>query len=108
MSPKQVTAENLVVEIASWEEKLNTLLRNDDKLRLTDNFKMAALTELCPNNIRSLIYLQVEMADYKEMRDKVVAWVANQSAGRLSDVGCVDDMQCYTCEEDVNVLQFFT
>ena len=91
MSPKQVGAEHLVVEISNWEEKLNTLLRNDKNLKLTDNFKMAALAEMCPNNIRSLVYLQVELTDYKDMRDKVVAWVANQSAGKLSDIGNIDD-----------------
>ena len=71
---------------------------------------MAALAELCPNEIRSLIYVQVDLTDYKSMKEKVVAWVANQTVGRLGDVGNVFDYTCGTCcvEEDINALQCYT
>ena len=101
--------EATVIEIHKWEEKVIELERKEGFV-LKDNFKMAALAELCPNEIRSLIYVQVDLTDYKSLKEKVVAWVANQTVGRLGDVGNISDCTCGTCgeEEDVNALQCYT
>ena len=82
--------------------------------------KMAAMTELCTDEIRDMIFQNVDNTEgdaeksYKTMRDKIVSWVSNRVAARNEavpmDVGTVEDekdlevgavgqagMKCYEC-----------
>ena len=67
MSPKQATMVATLIEIHKWEEKVKELERKEGFV-LRSNFKMTALADLCPNEIRSLIYVQVDFTDYKRMK----------------------------------------
>ena len=62
-------------------------------------WKMAAFLELCPNDIKDQVFLQIDEINenYAVLREKVLGWTANKveqekSSGRAPmDIGEVDD-----------------
>ena len=64
-------------------------------------WKMAAFLELCPNDIKDQVFLQIDEINenYAVLREKVLGWTANKveqekSSGRAPmDIGEVDDSQ---------------
>ena len=70
--PMQKNIEDLLTEITIWENKVRDL-EKVEKQELPEMVKMAALTELCPEDIRDLIYQQADEAvGYKKVTEKVV------------------------------------
>jgi hypothetical protein len=113
--PKQVEMKDLVVTIAKWESAVVALERRGDGV-LPDMVKMAALTEICPTEIRDMIYQNMDSPgqDFDKIKEKIVSWIGNRIDATNSpmDVGCVDKewwppggdeevdvnlLQCYTC-----------
>ena len=84
--------------IARWETKWKELERTEG-VRLPDMVKMAALTELCPPDIRDLIFQTVDSGlMFDTMKEKVISWASNKVASRKEmpvpmDIGRLKDVQ---------------
>ena len=84
--PTQKHIEDLFTEITIWENKVRDL-EKVEKQELPEMVKMAALTELCPEDIRDLIYQQADEAvGYKKVKEKVVGWTSNRLAAKVTAV----------------------
>ena len=119
-NPKQAkNTEEIIGALAKWEGDVQDLQRSEN-LVLPPMIKMAAMTEICTDEIRDMIFQNVDNTDgdpeksYKIMRDKIVSWVSNRVAARNevvpmdvgnvegdkdADVGVVGKaaMKCYEC-----------
>ena len=84
--------------IARWETQWKELERTEG-VRLPDMVKMAALTELCPPDIRDLIFQTVDSGlTFDTMKEKVISWASNKVASRKEmpvpmDIGRLKDVQ---------------
>ena len=84
--------------IARWETKWKELERTEG-VRLPAMVKMAALTELCPPDIRDLIFQTVDSGlKFDTMKEKVISWASNKVASRKEmpvpmDIGRLKDVQ---------------
>ena len=120
MNPKQAkSTEEIIGALAKWEGDVQDL-QTSESLVLPPMIKMAAMTEICTDEIRDMIFQNVDNVDgdleksYKTMRDKIVSWVSNRVAARNEavpmDVGHVEGendldvsavgkvgMKCYEC-----------
>ena len=71
-------------------------------VRLPDMEKMTAQTELCPPDIRDLIFQTVDSRlTFDTMKEKVISWVSNKVASRKEmpvpmDIGRLKDVQGMT------------
>jgi hypothetical protein len=114
--PKQVETKDLVGAIAKWESGVKALEREEGVL--PDMVKLAALTEICPAEIRDMIYQNCEVGHggrvpYLEIKEKVVSWIGNRMAAANGgatpmDVGCVDKEHWGEEEVDVNLIKCYT
>ena len=83
---------------ARWEAKWKELERIEG-VRLPDMVKMAALTELCPPDLRDLIFQTVDSGlTFDTMKEKVISWASNKVASRKEmpvhiDIGLLKDIQ---------------
>jgi hypothetical protein len=114
--PKQVEMKDLIGAVAKWTGAVNVLEKEDGTL--PDLVKMAALTEMCPAEIRDVLYQNIEGATSATVKEKIVSWVGNRIAAMNMpmpmDVGCVGGkpeeeewwqeeevdvamIKCYTC-----------
>ena len=67
-----IDLSEVVGVIARWETKWKELERTEG-VRLPDMVKMAALTELCPPDIRDLIFQTVDSGlKFDTMKEKVI------------------------------------
>ena len=94
--------------MAKWENGLKELARSEN-VTLPDMIKLAALTEICTDDIRDTIYQNVDAGGtYVAIKEKVISWVSNRMASRSEatpmDIGGVKDdeygingMNCYCC-----------
>ena len=117
-----VKAKNMsevITVITNWEMKLKEISLNEEIESVSSMIKLAALTEMVPEEIQQFIYQTVDEADmtYEKMRDKVLAWTSNRAAAVqdvLEHIGHVQEdhpegydeegyeihsmtMQCYSC-----------
>ena len=92
--PKQVSMDEVVGEVGKWDGKVRELEAVEGE-KIPDKFKLAALTEMCPEEVRDLIYTHADAAGgYRAMREMVVGWVVNKVASRKGMmVGCVGEGQ---------------
>ena len=90
--------------IAKWE------LERTEGVRLPDMVKMAALTELCPPDMRNLIFQTVDSSlTFDTMEEKVISWASNKVGSRKDmpvpmDIGRLEDIQDWddqTHEEEI-------
>ena len=90
MMPRQVELEGVLSEVGKWDVKVRELEATEGET-VPGTFKLAALTEMCPDEVRDLIYAHVDgVGGYKGMRDLVAGWVANKIAAKKGMVvGCV-------------------
>ena len=102
MYPSQVKDVKLLTSATfQWEDKWNALLKEMKDPSVQELWKMAAFLELCPNDIKDQVFLQIDEINenYAVFREKVLAWTANKveqekSSGRAPmDIGEVDDSQ---------------
>ena len=116
VNPKQTKeASDIVGAVTRWENALKELERTEQE-QLPEMIKISALTEICSNDVRDMIYQNVDVTKtYSAMREKVISWVSNRVASGLQsvpmDVGWVDEVddeiwnvdavaagtQCYRC-----------
>ena len=103
MYPSQVKDVKLLTSaIFQWEDKWNAMLKEMKDPSVPELWKMAAFLELCPNDIKDQVFLQIDEINenYAVLREKVLGWTANKveqekSSGRAPmDIGEVDDSQC--------------
>ena len=123
MNPKKGDMENLVTAIMEWEDKWNRMeVEMDLKNKIPDIWKMGAFLELCPMEVKDLVFQNLNEIgeNYKILMQKVVSFVANKVAAKTGpvpmdvgnvetdclphlhgeelDVGAVgQNMQCYRC-----------
>ena len=114
MYPKEVKVENLSEAIMLWEEKWKKLLKEYKGAKIPDLWRMAAMHQLCPVEIKDMLELQWDEIgeDYAKMRAKVMAWSTSKAEKRggavqmeinqVADFGNRveeewDDMWCYPC-----------
>ena len=102
MYPSQVKDVKLLTSaIFQWEDKWNAMLKEMKDPSVPVLWKMAAFLELCPNDIKDQVFLQIDEINenYAVLREKVLGWTANKveqekSSGRAPmDIGEVDDSQ---------------
>jgi hypothetical protein len=104
INPTQCTnAEQIITVIGKWETKLKELERHtgDPNARLPEMVKLAALTEICTNDVRDLVYQNADTGcTYAQIREKIIGWTSNRIAASAAnmDIGMVDQTQCYACE----------
>ena len=115
VNPKQVSeASEIVGALAKWENGVKELERTED-VKLPDMIKLAALTEICTDEIRDTIFQNVDSGgSYESIKEKVISWVSNRVASRSEatpmDIGAVggqggdheeeygiNGMNCYRC-----------
>ena len=91
----------LTSAIFQWEDKWNAMLKEMKDPSVPELWKMAAFLELCPNDIKDQVFLQIDEINenYAVLREEVLGWTANKveqekSSGRAHmDIGEVDDSQ---------------
>ena len=94
MNPKKVSeASEILGAVAKWENGVKELERVED-VKLGDMIKLAALTEICTDDIRDTIFQNVDAGgSYESIKEKVISWVSNRAASRSEatpmDVGAV-------------------
>ena len=102
MYPSQVKDVKLLTSASfQWEDTWNALLKEMKDPSVQELWKMAAFLELCPNDIKDQVFLQIDEINenYAVFREKVLAWTTNKveqekSSGRAPmDIGEVDDSQ---------------
>jgi hypothetical protein len=121
VNPKQVkNVVEIVGAVAKWEGEVKEVEKAEG-LVMPPMIRMAALTEICTDEIRDMIFQNVDEcgADkeqtYRLMRDKIISWVSNRVAAKNEavpmDVGNIEDyedhyidaiggkggMKCYEC-----------
>ena len=98
--------------LAKWENKMKELERTEN-IKIPEMIKMAALTELCTEEIRDMIYQNVDSgATFEVIKEKVVSWVSNRVASRSSptpmDIGACQPEEDWgwedNGEEDINAV----
>jgi hypothetical protein len=65
--------------------------------------KLAALTEMCTNDIRDLVYQNADSGhSFAEIREKIIGWTSNRMAANAAsmDIGHVDASECQMCDSD--------
>ena len=111
--PKQVEAKDLVGAIAKWESGVKALERMEGE-QLPNMVKMAALTEICPMEIRDMVYQNLDNGyNFDTIKEKIVSWVGNRMAAMSGpspmDVGCVDREEWWQEEEvDIAMIKCYT
>ena len=69
----------VVMKISEWENRVTALEKLDPLYKLQPMMKVALLTEMCPEEIRDLIFQNMDTngstTDYRNIRDKVISWV---------------------------------
>ena len=102
MYPSQVKDVKLLTSaIFQWEDKWNAMRKEMKDPSVPEIWKMAAFLELCPNDIRDQVFLQIDeiKENYAVLREKVLGWVANRVEQEISsgtapmDIGEVHDSQ---------------
>ena len=90
MIPRQVSLEEVMGELGRWDVRVRELEAAEGEA-VPEKFKLAALAEMCPDEVRDLIYAHVDGGSgYRHMRDLVAGWVTNKVAARKRTVvGCV-------------------
>ena len=80
-NPKQVkNTEEIIGALAKWEGDLQELLKTE-KVVLPAMVKMAAMTEICTDEIRDMIFQNVDSAGdnteaaYLKMRDNIISFL---------------------------------
>ena len=74
-------------------------MERTEGVRLPDMVKMAALIELCPPDIRDLIFQTVDSGlKFDTMKEKVISWASNKVASRKEmpvpmNIGRLKDVQ---------------
>jgi ribosomal protein L15 len=100
VNPKQARETHEIIgALAKWENGVKELERTESVV-LPEMIKMAAMTEICTEEIRDMIFQNVdggrEMTKelYTEIKDKVISWVSNRVASRTEatpmDIGGID------------------
>lgn len=91
--PNQVPhIKNVMVALVSWEAGVKELERTEGN-RVDEMAKLAALTELCPHEVRDLIFQHSEDGiSFEGIRDKVIGWVSNKTSEPkvAKDIGAVE------------------
>ena len=87
MYPSQVKDVKLLTSaIFQWEDKWNAMRKEMKDPSVPEIWKMAAFLELCPNDIRDQVFLQIDeiKENYAVLREKVLGWVANRVEQEIS------------------------
>jgi hypothetical protein len=104
INPSQASnPDQIITSIGRWETKLKELERGTTT-RLPEMVKLAALTEICTNDIRDLVYQHADDGQtFEQIREKVIGWTSNRIAANAAnmDVGNVD-AECTPCEDGAN------
>ena len=90
MYPSQVKDVKLLTSaIFQWEDKWNAMLKEMKDPSVPVLWKMAAFLELCPNDIKDQVFLQIDEINenYAVLREKVLGWTANKVAGEVVGEG---------------------
>jgi hypothetical protein len=104
INPTQcATADQIITGIGKWETKLKELERHtcSKNAHLPEMVKLAALTEICTNDIRDLVYQNADSGHtFEQIREKIIGWTSNRIAASAAnmDIGHIDQSQCYQCE----------
>jgi hypothetical protein len=107
INPSQCThADQIITLIGKWESRLKELERHSANLgetaRLPEMVKLAALTEICTNDIRDLVYQHADTGmSYEQIREKIIGWTSNRIAASAAhmDIGNVNtqNIECQPC-----------
>jgi hypothetical protein len=65
--------------------------------------KLAALTEICTNDIRDLVYQNADSGhSFAEIREKIIGWTSNRMAANAAhmDIGHVESNDCQMCDQE--------
>ena len=100
MNPRQSKeVTDIVGSVAKWENKMKELERVEG-VKIPEMIKMAALTEVCTEEIRDMIYQNVDGGlGFEGIKEKVVSWVSNRVASRSLAVP-MDIGSCQPCGEE--------
>ena len=111
MHPKSSrNVENLISDIVEWEDRWERMAKEYPAVPVL--WKMAALMELCPNDVQDMVYQTIDDVheDYEKLKQKIVSWVSNKvnrdgavpmEIGEVDEEANVDAIssqaQCYNC-----------
>ena len=112
MHPKSSrSVENLISDIVEWEDRWEKMAKEYPAVPVL--WKMAALMELCPNDVQDMVYQTIDDVheDYEKLKQKIVSWTSNKVTRDGSvpmEIGEVDPeeanvdaisshSQCYNC-----------
>jgi hypothetical protein len=108
INPSQcASVDQIITSIGKWETRLKELERHScsagEVTKLPEMVKLAALTEICTNDIRDLVYQNADSGrTYEEIREKIIGWTSNRIAASAAhmDIGHVDSGECQMCDHD--------
>ena len=112
MHPKSSRSiENLISDIVEWEDKWARMEKEYPTVPVL--WKMAALMELCPNDVQDMVYQTIDDVheDYEKLKQKILSWVSNKTNRdgpvpmEIGEVGHEEtnvdaissQSQCYNC-----------
>ena len=80
MHPKSPRSlENLISDVVEWEDKWARMAKEYPAVPVL--WKMAALMELCPNDVQDMVYQTIDDVheDYEKLKQKILSWVSNKT-----------------------------
>ena len=103
MHPRKTTdLSNLISANVEWGDKWANMEKDYSKeIELPPMWKMAALMEVCPEEVQDVIYQNMDEVheDYERTRQTLFTWVSNKVAARVGpvsvDVGKVEQFSNY-------------
>jgi hypothetical protein len=92
VNPKQVKDMGEIISaVAQWEGEVQELQKLEG-LVVAPMIRLAALTEICTDEIRDMVFQSVDgcggdiESTYKTMRVKIISWVSNRVAAKSQAV----------------------
>ena len=86
MYPREVKMAEVVTGILAWEDRWTRMMKEHDGAKVPVIWKMGALMQLVPKDLREKVEARVEDLKesedgYKELRERLVAWATNKIEG---------------------------
>ena len=89
----------MTTAVLAWEEKWKKMLTEYPDARIPDLWKMAAIQQLCPKEIRDVLDVQWDEIgeDFTKMKAKIIAWATNRAEKKGGavpmDIGAAMEME---------------
>ena len=99
MYPKEAKVEDMTTAVLAWEEKWKNMLTEYPDARIPDLWKMAAIQQLCPKEIRDVLDVRWDEIgeDFTKMKAKIIAWATNRAEKKGGavpmDIGAAMEME---------------